>query len=190
MVSHKNIEDVDRHEPKGASTASAGQLLSSKGDGTTEWVDQNTGGYTFLEEKDLTSQASVTFTGIPSTAKTIRVVFYNANRTPIIQLGDASSIRTTGYLCDVGIVGGMGTETDGFHIGDTASTSQTCRATVEIQRSEANLFVVSGAAAMDSGTSSLFWYAGSYDADGIVVDRVRVTSDAAFASGSVAVFYQ
>lgn len=35
MPEHVNIEDSQRHEPKGASTASAGQVIKSNGDGTT-----------------------------------------------------------------------------------------------------------------------------------------------------------
>ena len=41
MVEHVNILDADRHEPKGASTATLNQVLHSDGDGTTtfKYVD-------------------------------------------------------------------------------------------------------------------------------------------------------
>ncbi len=39
MVQHRDIPDAQRHEPKGASTASAGFVLSGNGDGTTSFVD-------------------------------------------------------------------------------------------------------------------------------------------------------
>lgn len=38
-IEHKNIPDAERHEPKGASTATAGQIARAKGDGTTEFVN-------------------------------------------------------------------------------------------------------------------------------------------------------
>ena len=38
MPTHVSITDPDIHEPKGASTASTGEVLTSLGDGTTEWV--------------------------------------------------------------------------------------------------------------------------------------------------------
>lgn len=43
MVEHVDIVDSERHEAKGASTASVNQVLHSKGDGTTEFkfVDYN-----------------------------------------------------------------------------------------------------------------------------------------------------
>lgn len=42
MVEHRNIIDAERHEVKGASTASDGQVLKSNGDGSTSFVAPNT----------------------------------------------------------------------------------------------------------------------------------------------------
>lgn len=42
MVDHKAIVDAERHEPKGASTATIGTVAKSNGDGTTTWVAPNT----------------------------------------------------------------------------------------------------------------------------------------------------
>lgn len=41
-IQHKNIPDAERHEPKGASTATAGQVLSSNGAGAALFVNPNT----------------------------------------------------------------------------------------------------------------------------------------------------
>jgi len=41
-MEHSVITDPDIHEPKGASTATTGQILVSNGDGTTSWVGANT----------------------------------------------------------------------------------------------------------------------------------------------------
>lgn len=37
-IEHKNIPDAERHEPKGASTATAGQVARANGDGSTTFV--------------------------------------------------------------------------------------------------------------------------------------------------------
>ena len=44
-MEHKDIPDAQRHEPKGASTATAGQVLKANGDGTTSFSTINVGGY-------------------------------------------------------------------------------------------------------------------------------------------------
>lgn len=36
-IEHQNIADANRHEPKGASTATTDTVLHSDGDGTTTW---------------------------------------------------------------------------------------------------------------------------------------------------------
>ncbi len=50
----------------------------------------------------LTTQTSVDFTGIPSTAKRITIMFAGASlsgtSSPLIQIGDAGGIESTGYI--------------------------------------------------------------------------------------------
>jgi hypothetical protein len=41
-IQHRNITDAERHEPKGASIATIGQVLSSSGGGVTTFVNPNT----------------------------------------------------------------------------------------------------------------------------------------------------
>lgn len=41
-IEHKNIPDAERHEPKGASTATLNQIQKANGDGTTSWVTPST----------------------------------------------------------------------------------------------------------------------------------------------------
>ena len=38
IITHASIDDPDRHEPKGASTAALGEVLTSNGDGTTDFA--------------------------------------------------------------------------------------------------------------------------------------------------------
>lgn len=42
-IQHASIADADRHEPKGASTASANDVLTANGDGTTSFKSVNYG---------------------------------------------------------------------------------------------------------------------------------------------------
>lgn len=41
-IQHENIADANRHEAKGASTATNGQVLKANGDGTTSFTNPNT----------------------------------------------------------------------------------------------------------------------------------------------------
>ena len=74
MVEHVDIVDSERHEAKGASTASVNQVLHSKGDGTTEFkfVDYNNlvnkpvlDGYSFVLSGASTSSQSPVATNTP-----------------------------------------------------------------------------------------------------------------------------
>lgn len=44
MVQHKDLTDDQLHEPKGASKAAAGTVLTANGDGTTSWKQASSGG--------------------------------------------------------------------------------------------------------------------------------------------------
>ena len=44
MVQHKDLTDDQLHEPKGASKAAAGTVLTANGDGTTSWKQVSSGG--------------------------------------------------------------------------------------------------------------------------------------------------
>lgn len=63
-IEHKNIPDAERHEPKGASTATSGQVLRSLGSGTTGWSNpsslSNISIASMLEGVSTVSQAPTT----------------------------------------------------------------------------------------------------------------------------------
>ena len=63
MPDHKDIADAERHEPKGASTALAGQALVSNGDGTTSFATLDT-----LQEFNQAIISTNTTTAIAATA--------------------------------------------------------------------------------------------------------------------------
>lgn len=100
-IEHKDIVDVDRHEPKGASSASLGQVLSSNGDGTTSFTDLPSFGSAQIElgYQTTNGQTSVTMTGIPNDATEIVVMLEDVSTN---DAGEVIQIRFgTDVLADV-----------------------------------------------------------------------------------------
>ena len=97
-IEHKNIVDAQRHEPKGASTATVDQVWASDGAGS--------GGYRELPSQDTVIMADVSAAGfviIPITSnctiQSIRFVLYNAitvadSTISVTRGGDAASLGT------------------------------------------------------------------------------------------------
>lgn len=87
---HSAIADADRHENKGASTASAGQVLQANGDGTTTFVNPstltNTVSTVVLSQQDTTHQ-------VPSATDTaIQVTFGSATSTTDVSLSSTGLV--------------------------------------------------------------------------------------------------
>jgi hypothetical protein len=96
-IQHSAIADSDRHENKGASTATSGQVLQANGDGTTTFVDPstlaNTVSSVVLSSSDTTHQ-------VPSATDTaIQVTLGSATSGTDITLSSAGLItfNTTAY---------------------------------------------------------------------------------------------
>lgn len=97
MVEHVSILDVDRHEPKGASTAGLNQVLHSDGDGTTTWKSVS---YNNLANKPVPQGYTLVLTGA-STAATQQPTALN---TPLqIEYGVAQT-TTDVTLSNTGLV--------------------------------------------------------------------------------------
>lgn len=63
-IQHSNIADADRHEAKGASTATLGQVLRSDGDGTTSFkLPIRTGWYNYEDTLTQTTPIPLTTAG-------------------------------------------------------------------------------------------------------------------------------
>ena len=76
-IQHKNIADADRHEPKGASTAAAGQVYVSDGAGSGSWQTPAQGSKVLLSTQNAANSPSIAFTSlITSTYSTYEVEYY------------------------------------------------------------------------------------------------------------------
>jgi len=99
-IQHSAIADADRHEAKGASSASSGQVLVANGDGTTTFRKLN---YSDLNVKataegyllDISSSNSAA-TQTPSAVDTpLQVVFGSASSTSNISISSTGAITFT-----------------------------------------------------------------------------------------------
>lgn len=101
-----------------------------------------------------TSGTSINFTSIPSWVKKITVMFSGVSTSgtsiPLIQLGDAGGIETTGYL------GGAGIYEDGPTVTTTAQTTG-----FGIDSSHSAAFVIHGSATISSFGSNQWIYSSS-----------------------------
>lgn len=84
-VSHKNMPDSERHEPKGASSAASGQVYVSNGLGGGSWTDQlatiknRNKAYLFGEFEDISVASSIFIPNpILGTISKIYVTFQDA----------------------------------------------------------------------------------------------------------------
>jgi hypothetical protein len=121
MVEHVLIQDSQRHEAKGASTALAGQVIRANGDGTTSFVNLNydelsnkpaAAGYTFI-----TSGFSSAASQLPAAVDTVKQVEFGAGSvTTDVTISSAGAItfNTAGdynvdFILRFGRTGGAGT---------------------------------------------------------------------------------
>lgn len=96
-VQHKDIVDAQRHEPKGATTASVNQVLTSNGDGTTKFAQVSFANLAdipaSLFSADGLSGASTSTTQDPSTPGTpIFIDFGPASATTDISLASDGTV--------------------------------------------------------------------------------------------------
>lgn len=134
-------------------------------------------------ETATTSGTSIDYTNIPSWVKRITMTFEGVSTSgtsvPIIQLGDAGGVETTGYL-------GASTTTNaatlstanyttGFGIGGGHAASVVLHGAVILTLQDAsNTWVASGALGRSDGTSAVF--TGGSKATSATLDRVRLTT--------------
>lgn len=154
---------------------------------------------TLMTAQNSTSGTSIDFTGIPSWAKRVTVMFQgvSTNGTSIIQIQiGAGSVTTTGYLGAGGYfqnanVTGSATFTSGFAI--TAATAATCvfHGSMVITLLGSNAWVANGAFARSDNATNNFGQ-GSISLGG-TLDRVRITTvngTDTFDAGSINVLYE
>jgi hypothetical protein len=127
-----------------------------------------------------TSGTSITFTGIPTWAKRIIVMFNGVSTTgtsPIqIQVG-SGSVTTTGYSAQSGNRAVDVTSTTGFPVTvtNTAASLWNGIATLALANSSTNAWVMSGTLDASAASSSVNFSAGGVSLSG-VLDRVVITT--------------
>ena len=148
-----------------------------------------------------TSGTSINFTGIPSWAKRITVMFNgvstNGASPPQIQLGDSGGIAITGYLCgsrDTTVVtaGGGVSSTSGFALGLGSSTNLVY-GTMTIVLIDGTSWVSSHAMHFSQGASYFAIVGGGSKSLSATLDRLRITTvngTDTFDAGSINIMYE
>lgn len=146
-----------------------------------------------------TSGTFIDFTGIPSWAKKITVIFYgvstNGTTGVQIQLGDSGGIETTGYLgSGTAISGintcGIATYTSGFvMLGSLAGATRSGLLT--IANITSNIWVASGT--FDEASAAQAGYTQGFKELSTTLDRVRITTvsgSETFDNGVINIIYE
>ena len=152
-----------------------------------------------------TSGTSITFTGIPSWAKRITVMFSNvtlsATSSIIVQIG-AGSIANTGYIGTAGGVGNTGnimtviSYTTGFGMAGTASSanqSYNGNLSICLLDSSTGLWVANGSTSLAPGSFTGVQVCGGSKTLSGTLDRVSITTvggTATFSTGSINILYE
>lgn len=168
---------------------------------TTEYVDRKFTGGTAVAT---TSGTAIDFTGIPSWAKRITVLFNQvgiSNSDKILLRVGSGSIVTSGYTsaCSAlysagdGVGNGIGTNTTGF-LFDTNDGAFALSGSVEIFNLSGNLYVSNGSIGSVSGSATPMnqLQTGTITLSG-ALDRIRLTTvsgTAVFDSGSINIMYE
>ena len=183
--------------------ATAGQVLTYNAS-TTTWVASAApgsagGSISSGTAVTLTNQTSVDFTGIPSTAKRITVMFSGVSNsdgnTIVVQIG-SGSIDSSGYSSSVGGITSTtsyaaGGTPAGFGIAGTMGASSLVSGVFTICLLTSNTYVGFGAISRSSENNSGF-SAGSKTLTG-TLDRVRFTmanGTATFDAGTVNIMWE
>lgn len=179
----------------GAGTS--GQFLQTLGVGNNPaWANVAT--ETYATAQSTSTGTAFDFTGIPATAKRIRIyldsVSLDGTDELLIQLGDSGGVETTGYesWASTPISGGSDTSTAGFVIRGSTTNAQTSGVyTIDLVTSTANKWVGGGNLATGAPLSSVNVCAG-FKTLSATLDRVRLTRTGTnnFNNGSVNISYQ
>lgn len=149
--------------------------------------------------QNTTSGTAINFTGIPSWAKRITVMFAgvstNGTSTPQIQIG-AGSVTTTGYnscgsVISATAVAATTNSTTGFILGAGGASNDIRHGSAVLTLLGSNTWTITGVLGYSSGTVSCYF--GGSIALGGTLDRVRLTTvngTDTFDAGSVNIMYE
>lgn len=157
---------------------------------------------TFGTAQNSTSGTSLTFTGIPSTAKRITVIFNGVSTTGasgdhiLVRVGTSSGIATSGYISSFGNTSNAGQSTAGSTAGFGvwhSNAADTTYGHVVLTLLSGTTWVASGAGGYTASTSNFMWTSGGSVSLSGSLDRVVVTSvngTDTFDAGSVNICYE
>ena len=171
--------------PSFVAPSTSGNVLTSNG---TTWTSAQLNRLTSDTAQASTSGTSIDFTGIPSWAKRITVMFNgvstNGTSAVMIQIG-AGTITTTGYTAGTGATA----STTGFTLVNSASAANTLYGVYSFVLFGNNTWVGSTAIYTGSGTPSS---GGGVTLSG-ALDRIRITTvngTDTFDAGSINILYE
>ena len=156
--------------------------------------------YTLATAQNSTSGTSIDFTGIPSWAKRITVMFSGLSTSgtsiPLIQLGDSGGIETSGYAGSAGFLRDTTSAntaglTDGFLFNQSHSASSVYHGHALITNVSSDLWVASIIGGDSNSSRQLF--AGGSKTLSATLDRIRITTvngTDTFDAGTVNISYE
>ena len=150
-----------------------------------------------------TSGTSIDFTGIPSWAKRITIMFDGVSLSGsdqiLVQLGDSGGLETTGYISGGAVTRdanttNAGSSTSGFIIYHGAATTNFFYGTIRIESLTGNAWVasVSGTAGASGGAAATGISGGGSKTLSATLDRVSVTRTGTntFDAGTINILYE
>jgi hypothetical protein len=155
------------------------------------------GSLTLATAQNSTSGTNIDFTGIPSWAKRVTVMFNEVStsgvRALLIQIGASTGVETSGYIGSTATVNGGGTtwNTSGFLLYNAMNASNTLSGTATISLLSSNSWTLTGLVAMNTANSPCL-SAGVKTLSG-TLDRVRITTvlgTDTFDAGSINILYE
>lgn len=173
---------------------SAGNILGTDGSGNLSWVN---GRMVQGTSQASTSGTSIDFTGIPSWAKRVTIMFNgvstNGASAPIIRLGTSSGFVATNYVSAVSRTTVAATSTTGFLLLDATIAASTHEGMCIISNVSGNAWSHSSNICL-SGNSCANGAGGISAANlGGTLDRVRITTvngTDTFDAGTVNIIYE
>ena len=167
--------------------------ISSSGVVTFSQLPVGAGGITLGTTQASTSGTAIDFTGIPSTAKRISVLFRGVSSNAsdvaaLVQLGTSSGFVTSGYVSTSNIYGGGSDDATGF-IMLGVTTSQTLSGIMTIAHMGSNIYTQAHSGKRSS-TYAVFG-GGDVSVGGTVTQvRIKQVSGGSFDAGSINVMYE
>lgn len=184
----------------GANYGTSGQVLTSAGaSAAPSW--QTVSAITSGTAVASTSGTAIDFTGIPSTAKRITVMFSavatNGTGIPQVQLGTSGGVVSSGYAASAGVIQSPSavailSSTAGFILTDAASATQTMAGNMVITNLTSNTWVASFSIYGLASPARAHFGGGTIPLGG-TLDRLRITtnnSTGTFNAGTVNIMYE